>query len=93
MKKENRTEQDVLMEAVENGISVTDSYRYEGYDTILLTRQSDGEELKMMRKIPGRSWTLKGDCVPKWLKLMDYKAQYLKAMELAISILMQYKRP
>jgi hypothetical protein len=93
MKKENRTEQDVLIEAVEYGISVTDTYRYEGYDTILLTRQSDGEELKMMRKIPERSWTLTGDCVPKWLKLMNYKAQYLKAMELAISILMQYKRP
>jgi hypothetical protein len=93
MKKENRTEHDVLIEAVENGISVTDSYRYEGYDTILLIRQSDGEELKMMRKIPGRSWTFNGDCVPKWLKLMGYKAQYLKAMELAISILVQYKRP
>ena len=93
MRKEKRTEQDVLMEAVENGISVTEEYRHEGYDTILLTRQSDGEELKMMRKVPGRVWTLKGDCVPKWLKLSDYKAQYLKAMELAISILMQFKRP
>jgi len=93
MKKEKRTEQDVLIEAVENGISVTDSYRYEGYAKILLTRQLDGEELKMMRKIPGRSWTLEGDCVPKWLKLMDYKAQYLKAMELAISILIHFKRP
>jgi hypothetical protein len=92
MGKEKRTEQDVLMEAVENGISVTDTYRYEGYDTILLTRQSNGEELKMVRKIPGRSWKLEGDCVPRWLKLMDYKAQYLKAMELAISILIQFKR-
>lgn len=89
MRKEKRTEFDVLMEASENGISVTERYHSDGYETITLTKYLSGRKIRMVRKIPGRSWTLEGDCVPKWFSQTNYKAQYLKAMEMAISVLVQ----